>query len=432
MTLRIFGTVKALLTISALFFGEVVWGQSIDTAVPDTLDGYLHQALKANPQLQAVNARYEAAMAKIPQASSLPNPMFQVTHFVDRVQTKNGPQDNVFMLSQRVPWFGTLGKLKSVASAKAEALWYASEAAQLQLVTQVSTEYYKLAYLDKALELANENLELLNALEPVIDEKVRSGASVNGLLKLHVEIETLRDKIQGIQEQQFSTQERLRALLALDSGDDLRVSEMSADAISIPDGHSLSVSLEENNPKILSLRSQVRAGEVMQDLAELTYYPDLTVGLNYVQIGENSTNPSADESGKDAWGITVGFSIPLWRYKNASVVDQAKYDKLATEKELESNIYELKAKLSNTLSSLRDAERRKALYSDKLIPLARQAEENSRSGYSNGKNSFLDVIDSERSLLSLQLNYWKAVSDAHVAYVTLLTLVNQPIETFKN
>jgi len=424
--------IHVLFFISVLLTGSFLWGQSTDSFDVDSLYGYLHQALKVNPQLQAVNARYEAAMSKIPQASSLPNPMFQVTHFVDRVQTKNGPQDNVLMLSQKIPWFGTLGKRKSVSSAKAEALWYASEAAQLQLVTQVSTEYYKLAYLDKALELANENLELLNALEPVIEEKVRSGASVNGLLKLHVELETLRDKIQGIQEQQFSVQERLRALLALDSGDNLQVLGMNADAISIPDGHSLSVSLEENNPKILSLKSQVHAGEVMQDLAELTYYPDLTVGLNYVQIGENSTNPSADESGKDAWGITVGFSIPLWRDKNASVVAQAKYDKLATEKEFESSLYELKAKLSNTLSSLRDAERRKVLYSEKLIPLARQAEENSRSGYTNGKNSFLDVIDSERSLLALQLNYWNAVSDAHVAYVILLTLVNQPIETFKN
>ena len=72
----------------------------------DELESYLIRAQSANPQLKAFAQHYEAAMQRIPQASALPDPMFQVTHFVESVQTRTGPQENVFMFSQRMPWFG--------------------------------------------------------------------------------------------------------------------------------------------------------------------------------------------------------------------------------------------------------------------------------------------------------------------------------------
>ena len=39
----------------------------------------------------------------------------------------------------------------------------------------------------------------------------------------------------------------------------------------------------------------------------------------------------------------------------------------------------------------------------------------------------LELIDSERSLLELELNYWRAAADAWQSRITLQTLVNQPI-----
>jgi len=37
------------------------------------------------------------------------------------------------------------------------------------------------------------------------------------------------------------------------------------------------------------------------------------------------------------------------------------------------------------------------------------------------------VIDSERSLLELELNYWRAAADAWQSRIVIQTLVNQPI-----
>jgi outer membrane protein TolC len=64
---------------------------SLETSYAD-LHSDLSLALANNPQLEAFEQRYEAALQRIPQASALPDPMFQVTSFVESIQTRTGPQ----------------------------------------------------------------------------------------------------------------------------------------------------------------------------------------------------------------------------------------------------------------------------------------------------------------------------------------------------
>jgi outer membrane protein TolC len=103
-----------------------------------SLESYLSRAQSTNPQLKAFQQRYAAAMQRIPQASALPDPMFQITSFVESVQTRTGPQENVLMLSQKIPWFGKLSSRADAASIEAEALWYAYQNQQLMLARMVA------------------------------------------------------------------------------------------------------------------------------------------------------------------------------------------------------------------------------------------------------------------------------------------------------
>ena len=83
-------------------------------------------------------------------------------------------------------------------------------------------------------------------------------------------------------------------------------------------------------------------------------------------------------------------------------------------------------------SKLNDAQRRLKLYGDELLDLAEQAVAITRTSYEGGKTGMLEVIDSERSLLELQLLFWRAASDAWQQRVIIQTLANQPLAgTFK-
>ena len=63
-------------------------------------------ALKNNPEIKASRKRWEAAKEKIPQVRSLPDPKFSYTYFPESIETKNGPQENAYQLSQKFPSFG--------------------------------------------------------------------------------------------------------------------------------------------------------------------------------------------------------------------------------------------------------------------------------------------------------------------------------------
>jgi outer membrane protein TolC len=99
----------------------------------------------------------------------------------------------------------------------------------------------------------------------------------------------------------------------------------------------------------------------------------------------------------------------------------------ALERTYEQKLNELKADLRSSLALLDDANRRLRLYGDELLALAEQAVENSRTSYEGGRTGILEVIDSERSLLELQLLYWRAAADAWQHRVTIQTLANRPI-----
>ena len=138
-------------------------------------------------------------------------------------------------------------------------------------------------------------------------------------------------------------------------------------------------------------------------------------------------NPSTPDAGRDAWGVTVAVNIPIWFDKYDAAKAEALATKRSFENEYENRYNALRAELSASLSTLEDANRRLKLYGEELLSLAEQAVENSRTSYESGRTGILEVIDSERSLLDLQLLYWRAAADAWKQRILIQTLANQPI-----
>ena len=393
----------------------------------EDLQSYLSLALANNPQLDAFEQRYEAALQRIPQASALPDPMLQVTSFVESIQTRTGPQENVFMLSQKLPWFGKLDSRKEVASSEAEALWYAYQNQQLSLVRGVSLAYYEYGFTQEAIRLTEENRNLLEKLEPIVEEKVKGGADLNALLRLKVEIGKVDDRLQTLQQKRVAQSAKLGELLALSDPSVLPWPKWDAPEPVALYGPLLARAIRANNPELQMLERKVASAEARREIARLESYPDITLDLNYIQIGSPEVNPGTPDAGRDAWGVTVAVNIPIWFDKYDAAKAEALATKRSFENEYENRYNALRAELSASLSTLEDANRRLKLYGEELLSLAEQAVENSRTSYESGRTGILEVIDSERSLLDLQLLYWRAAADAWKQRILIQTLANQPI-----
>lgn len=414
-----------------LFITNLSLGQE-QVFIATTLEAYLQQAQRANPSLKAFEAHYDAATQRIPQVSALPDPTFQITHFVESIQTRTGPQDNAFVLSQRIPWFGKLGSREDAASAEAEALWFAYQNQQLMLARTVSLMYYEYGYTGHAINLTRENLALLEKLEPITEEKIKAGGDLNTLLRLKVEMGKVSDQLQSLEQKRIAQSAQLDQLLALSSADVLPWPSWEAPLIEALDARSLAIAIETNNPELEMLQRKIASAEARKEIARLESYPDITLGLNYIQVGDPVVNPTTPDAGQDPWGFTVAVNIPIWFNKYDASRAEALASKRATENEYQNRLNELRSELSTSIARLNDASRRLKLYGEELLGLAQQAAEITRSSYESGRTGILEVIDSERTLLELQTLYWRAAADAWQQRIAIQTLANQPLlGTFK-
>jgi outer membrane protein TolC len=395
-----------------------VRAEDLSSDLPVTFEEYATHVLRHHPGLRARWTRSQAARDRIRQAGTLPDPQVGVTRFGESVQTRTGPQETVFSLNQRFPWFGTLDRRTEVARAEARAEAFAAQTAELELIRNLATVYFEFAYTFKAIELTGENLDLLRNLEPIVESKVEGGGELNELLRLKVEIGKLTDTLADHRRTRGLLEARLKSVLNLDAA-----RQLDAPSWSAPDWvESEERTLSSHTPELLQLREKSNAARGRVRLADLSAYPELMVGANYIQVGDSEVNPTTPDAGRDPWNVMVGVSIPLWRGNIKAQQAEARAQEREVTQSLDQKRNDLRAELEFAEIGRKDAHRRMELYGSELLGLAEQAVEISRVAYQGNRTGILEVIDSERTLLELHLRYWLAAADAHVHRITLETL----------
>ncbi len=145
----------------------------------DSLSVYLETAAKNNPQLKAQFLEYSAALEKVPQAGSLPDPQATFGFFTRPMELMGGDQAGNVELMQMFPWFGTLKTAKDEASLMARAKFEAFNAGKAELFYQVKASWYRLMRYDREIDLIRENIELLESLEKLALMKFQSPGTGN-------------------------------------------------------------------------------------------------------------------------------------------------------------------------------------------------------------------------------------------------------------
>ena len=97
---------RLILTLSFCFVCLMpAYGQDKD----EMLNSLIEEALRANPRIQAYYNDWKKSEFKITSESSLPDPMASYTYFGENVETRVGPQESKYGLSQKIPFPGKLG-----------------------------------------------------------------------------------------------------------------------------------------------------------------------------------------------------------------------------------------------------------------------------------------------------------------------------------
>ncbi len=383
----------------------------------DSLDQYIHYALLHNASLKSAFEAYIATSQLSPQVTTLPDPKLTYGYFINSVETRVGPQRHKVGVAQSFPWFGTLTLKGDMANAEAEAEFNRFLSLKNKLVFQLTKTYAELAYIDAATDITKETIELVQSWESVLQERFRtSTGSHSDLIRVQIEIGKLEDKLIELKDLQIPLSANFNSLLN-------RKSEF---AISIEPNFLYLNSKKKNqtitpkeitigNPELLMLEAVIKAKKSGVQLAEKKYYPDFTVGVDYIVTGDREVT----DGGEDAVLGMVSINLPIYWNKNRAAVREAKAHQNSFEQMKEDREFQLFSELSRANYELRDSKRKISLYQDTLIPKTQESIDASYTAYEAGDASFLDVIDSEELLLNFQLTLKRSQADSIIALTKL-------------
>ncbi len=397
--------------------------QPLPLTETSTLEDYLAYAALNNPGLKAAFNRWQAALERIPQVRALPDPRLTFSYFIQEVETRVGPQRQKVGLMQSFPWFGKLKLQGDTAFKMANAARQQYENLKLQLFYRVKEAYYEYYYLARAQMVSDEHVQLLKYLEGVMRTRYQVGLALHAdLIRIQVELDRLNERWESVRDLLQPIRARLNAALNRPLEKPIPTPDRIPPLTLRFSREQLIGLLKANSPQLKALDHQAAAAQVGVKLAKKNFWPDFSLGLDYI-ITDETDMSGVPESGKDPIMAMVSIQLPLWHKKNRAAVNEADARYRAARMQREERQNDLLSRLDMVYYRFRDSRRQVELYRDALLPRARQSHGVSQSAFESGKVDFLNYIDSLRTLLTFELAYERAQANSAQRLAELEMLV---------
>lgn len=397
-----------IITVITLGFSILANAQS--------LDEYFKIAAENNPGLQAKYKSFEAAMERVAQVSSLPDPNLSFGYFVSPVETRVGPQRARFSLTQMFPWFGTLKAQEDVATLMAEAKYQEFLDARNKLLYQVAAAYYPLYELKRLVEIENENISILTSYKDIASVKFQNGkGAMVDVLRVDIMLKDAATNLSILEQKKKPLEIRFNKLLNRQEDETIIVQD-SLYVENLPVTYRRD-SLLTSNPLLDELDLKIKASEAQELAATKQGMPKIGVGLDYVIVGQR-TDMSVPDNGQDVLMPMVTMSLPIFRgkYKAAQKEAQLMHESYALQKEDAVN------RLTSTYEMIW-FEIQKQL--DQIILFEEQIMTSQQSlnllftAYGNSGKDFEEVLRMQQQILRYQKMKATALSDYNIAIAEL-------------
>lgn len=402
---------KLLLNIIMLMF----LGSSLSYA--QTLNDYFKIAAENNPGLQAKYKAFEAAVQRVPQVSTLPDPSFSFGYFISPVETRVGPQRARFSLTQMFPWFGTLKAQGDAAALMAEAKYEAFLDSRNQLYYQIEASYYPLYELKKWERIERENIELLESFKTIANAKFKnSNGTMVDVLRVDIMLKDAITNLNILNDKERPLLTRFNKLL--NRHEEEQVSVIDSLSIEYLQENFRKDSLFTNNPALMELKLKIKASEASEIAAFKQGLPRLGVGLDYGLVGER-TDVDLPDNGRNVFMPKISVSIPIFRSKYKASVKEAqlKQESYSLQKEEYANL--LTSGYEMAWFEIQRQQELLTLYDQQILE-SNQALNLLFAAYGNSGEEFEEVLRMQQQLLK----YEKMKATAEVQYQIAIAKLN--------
>jgi outer membrane protein TolC len=453
------------LSMAAAAAEEVGVSPSAYTDDP-VLAQYLEEAAQSHPTLHGLHAEWLAQLERIPQATSLEDPMFTFGQFV-----RSDTARFRVAIGQQFPWFGTLKLRGERAAIEAEALFTDMVAQRNRLIADVKQAYYEYAYLSAQQAVLGSQLQILGQVEETITTQFGLGyAREDALLRAQIEKASLQDRLKRLEQYRPALSARLSERIGRPVHELLPFPEALPDLRQLPQEAVVLDIIEKQSPELAGAEYRVEAEQKAVELAKKEKYPNISVEIEYMAVKQPETPtswPSPDSLNatvelsemitgrapvdvdmavmdlyelnmmggsmgadmKDEIELSVTMNVPLWRKRIRAGIREAALQQEAAEAAQAGLSLRLKRSAAEMLFEFNDAVRRMDLYKQDLLPQAERVYESILVGYSVGIDAdVLDLLASVDQLLAFQLEQRAAHRDALLATAELEFLMGRPLD----
>ena len=404
-------------TLFRLFMTVLFLVPSISQAQEEELDGqnleqYLIMAAENNPELNALFKEYLAALEEVVQEGALPDPQLDFGYFIQPIETRLGAQRATASIQQKFPWFGTLDARQDVAAEKARMKLHMFNLTKKQMYRDIRILYNKLYYIKAAIEITEENLELLESFKGISEVYFETGkAGFTSVLQVEMEEEELSSKLEFLKESELPLLTQFEQLINQDLQEPIAFPDSLWEEQLLLEKQEIYAQILENNPHLIHLIHKINIEENEVEVAEKKGMPSFSLGMSYTNVTPRTDlepEMALPDNGQDAFIFPrVGVSVPIFRGKYKAMRNQEVLEMEAAILRKENAENELLTELEQLYRDYLDAVRKIALYK-RLSTIADQSLDLLQTELTTGQTDFFEIIRMQRQLLKYHLELEKA------------------------
>ncbi|HEX5098045.1 MAG TPA: TolC family protein [Polyangiaceae bacterium] len=362
-------------------------------------DAFVRAVLEKNPSLDAARHGIRTAQARIHQAGAFEDPMVDVGVAPLSIGPSRAPFGFEVAVSQKLPWFGKRAFESEASEADAAAAKSDYETVKRELALSAVTLYDAYFVAARSLEINAEHVALMRAIHDSAVAQFGAGrGSAGDALMAETELTHMEHDAMLLATERDVTVAQMNELLHRSPELPLPPPPKELPLPSEPDGGTSGNTTEAiaRRPDIVAAEQRARAEQARADGAERQAYPDITLSTSYNNMWEMPQH---------RWMVGVGLNLPFQTGPRSGAADEAR----AMRSQLLSEAARMTdAARTGAYVARRQLEESKhvlELFERRLLPVARQSIDAARAGFITSQTQFTSVIEAERTLRRLELEY---------------------------
>lgn len=382
--------------------------QPEDTGPALSLDEVEQIALARNPEIEVAVRRVAMAEAHVSGAGALDDPSVMYRGWGVPLQQPwdyNAAQ-NMFSISQSLPGPGKLGLRTSIAQSDADVAKAQLDEVRLEVRVRARKAFDDLLRADDEMKIHDQHVGIARqAIEAARIKYAVGKVSQQDILKAQVTLTALAEHMIRFDRDADLARARLNTLLGRDPGTPLRITGEFAVLAALPQAQKLDELALRSRPDLIGSQEAAQRSHKEQTLAKKAYTPDFTISAGYMLM------PSGNNMRND-YMVEGSMNLP-WLNRRKHDAEIAESTARATEQDAELAALRNEAfgQIQEALVEAQSAQKLARMYHDELRPQAEATLESSVIGYENDKTDFLNLLDSQMTVINVDLDWLEAVAD---------------------